>query len=185
MCGACSARSSSIVADLVLVLGGTRSGKSRHASEMARRLGGEAVTFIATARPGDPELDARIAEHRRHRPPAWTTVDTAEDLAATITGVPADDVILLDSVTLWLGASLDVPDDEAADRLTRAIDALRMRRRASIAVSDEVGLGLVPTTPSGRLFRDRLGLANQRLAGAADRVVLLVAGLPLELKPSR
>lgn len=170
------------MSEIVLVLGGTRSGKSRYAMERARGAGGEAVTFVATARPGDPELDARIAAHRRHRPPEWATVDAGADLATTIAAVPADDVLLLDSITLWVSASLSDRDDEAADRLERTIDALRARRTASIVVSDEVGLGLVPVTTSGRKFRDRVGVTNQRLAAAADEVLLLVAGVPLVLK---
>ncbi len=185
MCGGCFALWSCRVADLTLVLGGTRSGKSRYAADRALRAGGGSVTFIATAIPGDPELDARIAEHRRHRPAAWTTVLTTADLAATITAARPDDVLLLDSITLWLSACISEPNETATARLERAIDAFRARRKAAIVVTDEVGLGLVPVTSSGRLFRDGLGLANQRLAAAADEVVLLVAGLPLALKASR
>ncbi len=173
------------MAELTLVLGGTRSGKSRYAVDRALRAGGELVTFIATAIPGDPELDARIAEHRRHRPAAWTTVVTTAELATTITAARPEDALVLDSITLWLSASISEPGEEATARLERAIDAFGARRTPSIVVTDEVGLGLVPVTSSGRLFRDRLGLANQRLAAVADEVVLLVAGLPLALKASR
>jgi len=170
------------VGEITFVLGGTRSGKSRYASQRALREGGDAVTFIATARTGDPELDVRIAEHRRHRPTSWTTIDADADLAATVARAGVAHLILLDSLTLWLSAALGDTDAEATRRLEAAIDALRSRPRPSIVVSDEVGLGLVPVTESGRVFRDRLGLANQRLAQAADRVVVLVAGLPVALK---
>lgn len=171
------------MSELLLLIGGTRSGKSRYALERARRAGGDAVTYVATARTGDPELDVRIAGHRRYRPASWKTVDAATELADTISAIPEDDVVLLDSITLWLSASLDGPADAVTARLERAITAMRGRRTLSIVVSDEVGLGIVPVTPEGREFRDRLGLAAQRLAREADEVVMLIAGLPLTLKP--
>ena len=171
------------MSELLLVIGGTRSGKSRYALERARHAGRDAVTYIATARPGDPELDVRIAGHRKYRPASWRTIDAAPELADTISSVPQRDVLLLDSITLWLSASLDEPAEDVATRLGRAIDAMRARRTLSIVVSDEVGLGIVPVTPAGREFRDRLGLAAQRLAREADEVVMLIAGLPLILKP--
>jgi adenosylcobinamide kinase/adenosylcobinamide-phosphate guanylyltransferase len=170
------------VGELVLVLGGTRSGKSRYAADRARKAGGDRVTFIATARPGDPDLDERIAAHRRSRPPAWATIDAGPELADAISTARAADVVLLDSITLWLSAGASVSGAEIAARLDRAVAALRARDPGAIVVSDEVGMGVVPMTAEGRVFRDRLGALAQRLAREADEVVLLIAGLPLTLK---
>lgn len=165
----------------LLVLGGTRSGKSGYALARARELGGEDVTFVATALPGDPELDERIALHRRVRPSGWDTLEADADLAGTIARARPQRVLLLDSLTLWAsafaetGGSLEQAWDEVAAALAR-------RERPAVLVSDEVGMGIVPVTPAGRRFRDDLGRLNQRAAADADEVVLMVAGLPLRLK---
>lgn len=167
----------------ILVLGGARSGKSHYALERARVFGGDAVTFVATARPGDPELDRRIAEHRRERPAPWETVETAGDLALAVRRADPRNVLLIDSLTLWvaglgggtrLGASWEA-----------ACAALHERHHPVVLVSDEVGLGLVPRTPSGRRFRDELGWLNQQAAALSDEVSFVVAGLPLALKSGR
>jgi adenosylcobinamide kinase / adenosylcobinamide-phosphate guanylyltransferase len=172
---------------LVLVLGGTRSGKSRFGLRRARELAnGTPVTFFATARPGDPELDDRIRRHRLDRPGDWPTVDVADDLAADVRRVPPATTILLDGLTLWLSA---IAGDELVDidpildgPFARAVEALRERQGPAVVVSDEIGLGMVPLDPLARAFRDLLGIANQRLAAAADEVHLLVAGLPVTLR---
>lgn len=165
----------------LFVLGGTRSGKSAYALARARELGGEDVTFVATALPGDGELDERIALHRRARPAAWDTLEASGDLAAAIARARPAHVLLVDSLTLWASASggaassLDGAWDEVAAALSR-------RERPVVLVSDEIGMGIVPVTPAGRRFRDELGRLNQRAAAFADEVVLMVAGLPLRLK---
>jgi adenosylcobinamide kinase/adenosylcobinamide-phosphate guanylyltransferase len=172
---------------LVLVLGGTRSGKSSHGLRRASELAaGGPVTFVATARPGDAELDARIAGHRRARPADWPTVDAGRDLAATLSGLPADVVVLVDGLTLWLS---DLVGDEPADidavldgpvaSLLAAVDA---RPGPVVVVSDELGLGMVPLDEGARAFRDLLGISRQRLAASADEVVFMVAGLPMTLR---
>jgi adenosyl cobinamide kinase/adenosyl cobinamide phosphate guanylyltransferase len=170
------------VADLTLVLGGTRSGKSRYAAERARRGGGDAVTFIATARPGDEELDRRIEAHRRARPASWATLDAEPELAATIRRARARDVVLVDSVTLWLSATVEADDAEVAARLERAIVAGRERSASCIFVIDEVGLGVIPMHEVARRFVDRCGTTAQRLARDADAVVLMVAGIPVAVR---
>jgi len=167
--------------EIVLVLGGTRSGKSRHARERAARLGGDDVTFVATAWPGDPELDARIAAHRLDRPAAWRTVDATNDLTTTIGAVAERDVVLLDSLTLWASGVVASGGDMRAE-WERAEPAIARRGRATIVVSDEIGLGSVPMSDVSRRFRDDLGFLHQRIALAASSVVLCVAGLPLVLK---
>jgi adenosyl cobinamide kinase/adenosyl cobinamide phosphate guanylyltransferase len=169
------------VGELVLVVGGTRSGKSRYALERARRSAGDAVTFVATALPGDPELDERIAAHRRARPAAWATLDAAADLARTIAAARGGDLVLVDSLTLWVSARIQASDDEMADRVDRALAAARARQRGCIFVSDEVGLGIVPPNAMARRFADRMGTLAQRVAREADEVVLVVAGRPLPL----
>jgi adenosyl cobinamide kinase/adenosyl cobinamide phosphate guanylyltransferase len=169
------------VSELTLVLGGTRSGKSRFALARASALGGDRVTFVATARPGDPELDARIAAHRRVRPPTWRTIEPEADLARAVARANAGDVVLLDSLTLWVASCLEGGIDVNA--AWRAVsDELAARATPSVIVSDEVGLGIVPVTELGRRFRDEIGVLHQRVAANAAVVVLLVAGLPVTLK---
>ena len=176
-----------MTARLVLVLGGTRSGKSRFGLRRATELAnGAAVTYLATARAGDPELDDRIRRHRADRPADWPTVDVGMDLAANVRGVPPASTILLDGLTLWLSA---VAGDDAAavdaildGPFAAATGAIRERTAPVVIVSDELGLGMVPLDPVSRAFRDLQGIAHQRLAAAADEVHLLVAGLPLTLR---
>jgi adenosylcobinamide kinase/adenosylcobinamide-phosphate guanylyltransferase len=171
----------------VLVLGGSRSGKSRFAESL---LAAErAVDYVATAaeRPGDAEWADRLRAHRERRPAGWRTVETGDVPAAlAMPGGP----VLVDSVTTWLARAMDEAgcwtDAEIAGELAARLDALSQAwtstGRFAVAVSDEVGSGVVPDTTSGRRFRDELGLLNQRLAQAADEVHLVVAGLPLRLR---
>jgi adenosylcobinamide kinase/adenosylcobinamide-phosphate guanylyltransferase len=181
---------------LTLILGGARSGKSTYAQETARRLGGQ-VLYVATAQASDEEMSARIAAHRAERPAGWTTLEAPVNVgeairdAARSAGGPGPDVILLDCVTLLANnALLALPEPlttEAAEAaLLSEVESLLSVAAASGAawfiVSNEVGLGLVPPYPLGRVYRDALGRANQRLAAAADTVLLMVAGLPMVVK---
>ncbi len=168
------------------MLGGSRSGKSEFAESL---LADEpAVDYLATAavRPDDPEWTARVAAHRDRRPAAWRTIETADPAAALGTAGPP---LLIDSITTWLARVLDdcgAWDGAPAGELDARIDALcaawAATARRAVAVSDEVGSGIVPPTESGRRFRDVLGRLNQRLAAGADEVQLVVAGLPLRLR---
>jgi len=163
-----------------LVLGGTRSGKSRHAEAltMARQ---PPWIYVATAQALDAEMAARIAEHRRRRDPRWHTLEAPRDLARTLDAAPPDAPLLIDCLTLWLSNEMLARAD--LDAATKDLEAALDRRRASVvAVANEVGLGIVPDTVLGRQFRDAAGTLNQRLAIRADRVVLLVAGIPMTLK---
>lgn len=179
---------------LVLILGGARSGKSRLAEELAGRLG-RRVLYLATAEAGDPEMAGRIARHRARRSPAWRTVEVPRAVGQALARQAGDaDVVLLDCLTLLASNLLadlgDEPDEAvAAARLEREIDELLQayeRGAASlIVVSNEVGWGLVPPYPLGRVYRDLLGRAQQSLAARADRVYLVVAGIPVELKALR
>lgn len=168
----------------LFVLGGTRSGKSHYAETAARLLGGDRVAYLATARPGDPEMDARIAAHRRRRPAAWSTLEVGLDLAAAVEAVPAGHALLVDSLSLWLAALLEA-GEAVAERWSATAAAISEREAAVIVVSDEVGLGLVPASALGRRFRDELGALNQEVAAFADEVVLVVAGLALTLRARR
>ena len=184
---------------LVLVLGGARSGKSRFAEELARRAGGEAVLFVATGRASDPEMAERIRRHRHQRPPAWRTLELGDGPAAQQLEAAwgPERVVLLDCVTLLVGRRVptlegsETTNPALAERLERRLEEelqelvglIRARRARAILVSNEVGWAVVPPYPSGRLFQDLLGWANQYLAARADEVWLMVAGLPLRLKP--
>lgn len=173
---------------LVLVLGGNRSGKSRFALGLARTLGaGAPVAYLATAMPGDPELDERIARHRTERPDGWPTIEVGLDLPGALRRVPAGMPILLDGLTLWIAACMGDTEPVDIDALLdgpvhAAVDALLGRPTPVIVVSDEVGGGLVPMHAGARAFRDLVGFTHQRLAAAADEVHLLTAGIPLALK---
>ncbi len=172
---------------LVLALGGTRSGKSRFGLRRAHELAaGRPVWFLATAWPGDPELDDRIARHRRERPADWPTIDVGTDLAAALAATANADVVLIDGLTLWLSAILGDeprPIDELLDGpVAAAIDAIGRHAGPVIVVSDDVGGGIVPMHAGARAFRDLAGIVHQRIAAAADEAVLMVAGLPMVLK---
>jgi adenosylcobinamide kinase/adenosylcobinamide-phosphate guanylyltransferase len=175
--------------ETILVLGGTRSGKSR----LAERLAGERppVAYVATATldPTDPEMTARIARHRAGRPASWATHEVARDLVGALPPLAAGEgSVVVDCATLWISNLLlglgDGPalDDAAIlDEVVRAAGASRGGARV-VWVSNEVGSGIVPIDPLARRFADLQGLANQRLAAACDQVHLCVAGLAIRLK---
>ena len=167
-----------------LILGGARSGKSRHSLHLARILNAR-IAFIATAQPGDADMAARIARHQAERPSSWLTVEEAFELPAAcrrLTG--RADLLLVDCLTLWVSNRLLRGDDDTA--ILRGADdlaAVMAARAASLLiVSNEVGAGVHPPTAAGLRFQDLLGLVNQRVAQAADRVTLMVAGIPLTVK---
>jgi adenosylcobinamide kinase / adenosylcobinamide-phosphate guanylyltransferase len=175
---------------LILALGGTRSGKSRFGLATAVRLAGEGrAWFLATASPGDPELDDRIRRHRAQRPADWPTIDVGRDLAAAVAVTQPAEPILVDGLTLWLATLLgdDTPDiDPILDGpVDAAYQAIAARPGPAVVVSDEVGLGIVPMHANARVYRDLVGIAHQRLAAIADEAYLFVAGLPVTLKGPR
>lgn len=173
------------------ITGGARSGKSSYAERLASALG-ESVTYIATAEPGDEEMAARIEQHRRRRPAGWETVEEPRDVAAVVEEVgQRPGVILIDCLTLLIsnllfGSGLQESDEDALARvrreMSRLVDAAWGSLAHVILVSNEVGLGLVPPYPHGRLFRDAAGWANQLMAARADKAILMVSGLALDLK---
>jgi adenosylcobinamide kinase/adenosylcobinamide-phosphate guanylyltransferase len=187
---------------LTLILGGARSGKSSYAESLAAQHGGQ-VLYIATAQPLDGEMAERIANHQKNRSANWQTLEIPSAVGALLQSrmqpgtLPAG-VILMDCLTLLVsnlllavssGAGEDLTvDEEAATALvetevTRLLEAVHATPAEWIIVSNEVGLGLVPPYPLGRVYRDLLGRANQRLASQADQVIFMIAGIPMRLAP--
>jgi len=164
---------------LTLVLGGVRSGKSRYAEGLIAALP-PPWTYVATAEAGDHEMAVRIRAHRARRGPSWRTIEAPRDLVAALAAAKPMPV-LIDCLTLWLSnlVLLDADFEAEAGRLEQA---LTETAAPVVLVANEVGSGIVPEHPLGRRFRDLQGLLNQRMAARADRVVLMVAGLPLALK---
>lgn len=176
-----------------LILGGARSGKSREAERRAA-ASGLAVTVVATAEALDDEMAERIRRHRADRPAGWRTVETPVALADTLLREAAPDrCLLVDCLTLWLTNLLAEAGTLPPGADAEALPLFRAQRDALLAalpqlpgriilVANEVGLGLVPEHPLGRLFRDEAGRLNQQLAALADSVSFVAAGLPLRLK---
>ncbi|WP_294391689.1 bifunctional adenosylcobinamide kinase/adenosylcobinamide-phosphate guanylyltransferase [uncultured Sphingomonas sp.] len=165
----------------MLVIGGARSGKSRHAQALAESCAGTLV-FIATAQPFDDEMRDRIDRHRSDRGPRWRTVEAPRSLAAAVEQADRPDaVILVDCLTLW--ASNLLLAEEALDAPLAELEHVLARGRGRIIlVANEVGLGIVPDNALARRFRDMAGTINQRVAASVDRVHLVVAGIPLAIK---
>lgn len=177
--------------NFTLVLGGARSGKSTYAEQLASSEGGSAVMYVATAQAWDDEMRLRIQQHQNERPANWLTVEAPRDIAAAITAAHSDQsVILIDCITMLVSNILLEFDDpfceEAAAMLDQEIASLLevvvSFRGQTIAVSNEVGMGLVPPYPLGRAYRDLLGKVNQHLAKHAAVVKLLIAGIPIQVK---
>lgn len=173
---------------LTVIIGGARSGKSRFAQNLCRRV--ERVAFLATARLEDTEMQARAERHRCGRPAAWTTIEEPLALADAIRrAAPHFDRILVDCLTVWLGnlcwehrgrepGGLEDIASREISRLAEAAAAADV-----VVVSNEVGCGIVPDNPAGRVFRDLQGLVNQQIARAADTVYFVAAGIALQVKP--
>ncbi len=177
-----------------LVLGGARSGKSAHAEKLAISSGRD-VVYVATACAGDDEMALRIAQHRKGRPAAWTTVEEPLLLADAIgKHTRADNVILIDCLTLWLSNLMFQEGGDYPDVGAIAVPPRLAQQRAAlivklgditgdvILVANEVGMGIVPMGAVSRCFMDEAGRLNQAIAAACDRAVFIAAGLPLVLK---
>lgn len=165
---------------LTLLLGGARSGKSAHAEKLATALPAP-WTYIATAQAWDDEMSERIALHRSRRVEGWRTLDAPLDLVAALLSVPDDQPVLIDCLTLWLSNHMLAEHD--LEELSAELQAVLASPRGPwFVVSNEVGLSIVPDNALGRRFRDAQGRLNQRVAAAADRVLFMVAGLPMQVK---
>ena len=171
---------------VTLILGGVRSGKSRWAQQFAGKF--ERVAYVATAQALDPEMHEKIRRHREDRPAHWQTLEEPLELACVLIDNAAKfDALLIDCLTVFVSNLMEASQTDAASmerRLDDLLDALRIVPASVILVSNEVGWGVVPPYPAGRIYRDALGELNQRVAAIADDVVLMVAGLPLALKGS-
>ncbi|MGQ4810033.1 Bifunctional adenosylcobalamin biosynthesis protein CobU [Candidatus Entotheonellaceae bacterium PAL068K] len=177
---------------LILILGGARSGKSAYAQQLAQTLGGDQVLFVATAEAGDADMAQRIARHRQARSSAWRTLEVPRQIGETVPRHLAEAaVVLVDCLTLLvsniimpLGLSPDLTEAETTvqQEVASLLHACQRSTATWIVVSNEVGLGLVPDTSLGRIYRDLLGQANQRLAAQAQAVYLMVAGLAVDCK---
>jgi adenosylcobinamide kinase/adenosylcobinamide-phosphate guanylyltransferase len=173
---------------LILVTGGSRSGKSSFALSLAEKRKGP-ITYLATAQAFDEEMRRRIAAHRKARPAGWGLVEEPTQVPkALAAALESANTVLLDCVTMWLSnlllADERFDENSAQTRAAELIESARSRSGvATIIVTNEVGSGVVPDTVLGRRFRDCAGRANEMLAHAAEEVYLLISGIPLRIKP--
>jgi len=171
---------------LILVLGGARAGKSTFALRLAEaQLGDSKGCFIATAQALDTEMAERIARHREERSAKWTTIEEPYQLDNALLQAAESTVVVIDCLTLFVSNWLLRAENESEQTIQTIVAQLlaSVNSQTVICVSNEVGLGIVPDNALARTFRDLLGRVNQQFAAAADEVYLLVAGLPLQLKP--
>lgn len=168
---------------LTLLLGGARSGKSSLAVRTAKEWGGP-VTFIASGTAGDEEMAARIERHRAERPSGWTTVEEPTDLVEALKSAPPGDLVVVDCLSLWVSNLLEAgwEDDDVEAAAMTAAELVAEREAPAVVVSNEVGLGIVPSTPLGRRYRDVLGRVNAVFAAQAAEPILVVAGRKLRLE---
>jgi adenosylcobinamide kinase/adenosylcobinamide-phosphate guanylyltransferase len=169
----------SSVPKLTLVLGGARSGKSRYAEGLITALPPPWI-YVATAEAGDEEMAERIKSHRERRGAQWRTIEAPRELAKALSAC-GDGPVLVDCLTLWL-SNLMLAEANIEEETARLEKTLAATNGPLVLVANEVGSGIVPSYPLGRRFRDLQGMLNQRIAARAERVILMVAGLPLALK---
>ena len=164
---------------LVFLLGGARSGKSSLALRLAEAHG-RPVVFIATGEAGDEEMRERIARHRADRPSEWLTIEEPLLLRESLEAAPAESCVIVDCLSLWV-ANMHERGTDVEDAAAAAAKVAADRVAPTIAVTNEVGMGVVPATPLGRAYRDVLGRVNAIWAEAADESYLVVAGKGLKL----
>jgi len=170
---------------ITLITGGTRSGKSAHALNLASH-GGPRRAYVATLEPSDDaEMHARIARHKEDRPPDFATIEEPVNVATALESLNGRaDVVIVDSLTLWVANLMRIYSGEDAFRHEASTLAHVMEKMPfdSIVVTDEVGSGIVPDNAVARRYRDLLGLTNQRIARSATEVLLMISGIPLKVK---
>ncbi len=183
------------MSNIILVLGGARSGKSSFAEKIAKEIGGEKVTYIATAEALDEEMEKRIARHKSQRPKNWETIEESTDIYKAIQRLDNNQTVLIDCLTLYISnlllkenseGDLDLQqkqklEEDIIENIDRVFEYAEKKDIDLIIVSNEVGQGLVPSYELGRLFRDISGRANQYISSKADKVYLTIAGFPLDL----
>ena len=182
----------------ILIIGGARSGKSHFAQELGLKSA-QPVLFVATAVAGDEEMRQRIEEHRKARPTTWSTLEVTTHIGNQIRQkIDEAHTVIVDCVTLLVnnifsqysdpaGESIDAPliEKEVTAEIDELVNCINQVNASFIIVSNEVGLGLVPDNRIGRLYRDLLGRANQILAQCVDEIYLMVAGMPMLIKPTK
>ncbi len=167
----------------VLVTGPTRSGKSQWAEQLAAQTH-QPVVYLATAlqRDDDPEWNARIRQHQQRRPPDWQTVEVHRDIGPSLLTCPPSSCCLVDSLGTWVANQLEQDPESWQTEVDHFLTVLEEPERRVILVAEEVGWGVVPAYPMGRLFRDRLGELCQQVGSRAEAIYLVVAGYALDLK---
>jgi adenosylcobinamide kinase/adenosylcobinamide-phosphate guanylyltransferase len=178
----------SVKRNIIVLLGGARSGKSIFAQELATKLG-EKVLFIATGEPLDDEMQARIKEHKKYRPKSWQTIEAPRHIGMILKEQISDaQVVIIDDLTLLvsnlIGDNADYPEAERIimAEIKKLINIMDIFSVSFIIVSNEVGLGLVPDNKLGRIYRDLLGKVNQLIVQHANQVYLMTAGIPIKIK---
>lgn len=169
----------------MIIVGGCRSGKSRYALELAEQIPGDRRIFIATCVPCDDEMKQRVAHHQKERGQTWSTIEVPVLLPEAIDeNSQKGNVILIDCMTLWISNLLLETDDleKIAEHVQRLAQSLDRAKCPVILVSNEVGTGIVPENRLARLFRDAVGFANQHVAACSNRVIWMVAGIPVTIK---
>ena len=178
------------MAQIILITGGSRSGKSTYAQTLAESIPGSR-TYIATCPPLDEEMAARIQKHRAQRQASlWQTLEETIDLAGALLKTRESQVRLVDCLTLWINNLLyeaekqgqEITEEDMLERCTQLLTACKELPGTVIFVTNEVGMGIVPDNPLARHYRDLAGRCNQIMAAGADRVILMVSGLPLNMK---
>ena len=170
---------------IIFVIGGCRSGKSKHALQTAEKMPGNRKIYIATCVPQDNEMKQRVARHQKERSQNWVTVEEPLHLPqALLENSPKADVMLVDCLTLWVSNLLMETDDEEKleEAISQLIDTLKKVTGPIVLVSNEVGTGIVPENRLARQYRDIIGLANQAVAKTAGKVIWMVAGIPVTVK---
>lgn len=174
------------MAETVFVIGGCRSGKSSYSLQLAEQIPGEKI-LIATCVPQDKELEQRILRHQKDRSQVWTTLEVPVLLPeAIVENGGKENVILIDCLTLWINNLFMETDDlEKIDgHIQKLTQSLETAQCPVVMVSNEVGTGIVPENRLARLFRDAAGFANQSMTSCSDRVIWMVAGVPVQIKPN-
>lgn len=179
-----------MASNLILIIGGARSGKSRFAQGLALKLGGP-VLFVATAEAGDEEMRQRIEEHRKQRPGTWRTLEVTTHVGGSIEQeIDGAQVVIVDCITLLVSniirEPINVPliQQQLASEIDELLRCISNHTARFIIVTNEVGLGLVPANRVGRLYRDLLGHVNQTLARQAGEIYIMMAGIPLRVCPA-
>ena len=179
------------MSDIILVLGGARSGKSSFAENIVTELGGKDVIYLATAKAKDDEMTDRIAQHQADREAEWKTIEEEKAVSSILKDLAKGSVILLDCLTLLI-SNLLLSGEQSTDyskqeeliknEISNIIEITKKRKLDLVIVSNEVGQGVVPAYKSGRIYRDLVGRANQKVAAEADEVYITYAGIPVEIK---